>query len=283
MKLLRYGPEGQEKPGLLDENGHLRDLSNHLPDISGDHLSPERLASLKRINIESLTRVEGPQRLGPPVTGVGKILAIGKNYKGHAEELGSDLPPEPMLFTKAVTAITGPADPIILPKEAAKTDWEVELAVIIGTKAQYVDESDALDYIAGYTVMNDISERAFQKERGGQFTKGKSADTFAPIGPWLVTADEITDPQSLNLWLNLNGETRQQSNTKNMIFGVAHLVSYLSRFMTLLPGDIITTGTPEGVGLGCKPPVFLQPGDNLNFGIEGLGEQTHTIKAWGQE
>lgn len=281
LKLLRYGPPGQEKPGILDESGHIRDLSGNIPDIAPETLAPERLAALNGLAAEDLPLVEGTPRLGPPVVNVGKILAIGLNYADHAAETGSALPTEPMLFTKAITALSGPSDPVILPRDSHKADWEVELAIIIGSKAQYVEEAQALDFVAGYAVMNDVSERAFQKERGGQFVKGKSADTFGPLGPWLVTRDEVPDPQNLKLWLDLNGERRQDSNTKQMIFGVAHLVSYLSCFLTLMPGDVVTTGTPPGVGLGCKPPVFLKPGDVMQLGVEGLGEQRLEVRAWG--
>lgn len=280
MKLLRYGPKGAEKPGLLDNDGRIRDLSNQVTDIDGSVLAPERLAALGKLNANTLPLVEGSPRLGPPVAGIGKIIAIGLNYSDHAKESGMELPKEPVMFTKAVTAINGPNDPVIMPKGATKTDWEVELALVIGRKAQYVEESQALDYVAGYAVMNDVSERAFQLERGGQWVKGKSFDTSAPFGPWLVTKDEIGNPQKLNLWLEVNGVRRQNGNTGTMIFGVAHIVSYVSHFMTLLPGDVITTGTPPGVGLGFKPPVFLAAGDVMRLGVEGLGEQRQEVKAW---
>ncbi|MCB2101949.1 MAG: fumarylacetoacetate hydrolase family protein [Rhodobacterales bacterium] len=280
MKLLRYGPKGQEKPGLLDAGGRLRDLSGHVADIDGTVLGPSRLAALSSLDAESLPRVDGHPRLGPPVAGIGKILAIGLNYADHAAETGATPPPEPLLFTKQITCLNGPNDPVMLPQGSTHADWEVELAVIIGTKAQYVAEADALAHVAGYAVMNDVSEREYQKDRGGQWTKGKSADTFGPLGPWLVTADEVPDPQNLSLWLDLNGERRQTGSTTQMIFGVAHLVSYLSRFMTLMPGDVITTGTPPGVGLGCNPPRFLKPGDVLTLGVEGLGEQRQEVVAW---
>jgi 2-keto-4-pentenoate hydratase/2-oxohepta-3-ene-1,7-dioic acid hydratase in catechol pathway len=280
MKLLRYGPKGAEKPGLLDDEGRIRDLSDHVSDIDGSVLAPERLAALGKLDAKTLPLVEGSPRLGPPVVGIGKIVAIGLNYSDHAKESGMDLPKEPVMFTKAVTAINGPNDPVIMPKGATKTDWEVELAFVIGRKAQYVEEANALDYVAGYAVMNDVSERAFQLERGGQWTKGKSFDTSAPLGPWLVTKDEVKNPQKLNLWLEVNGVRRQQGNTDTMIFGVAHLVSYVSHFMTLLPGDVITTGTPPGVGLGHKPPIYLAAGDVMRLGVEGLGEQRQEVKAW---
>jgi 2-keto-4-pentenoate hydratase/2-oxohepta-3-ene-1,7-dioic acid hydratase in catechol pathway len=283
MRLLRYGPKGREKPGLLDEDGHVRDLSGHVNDLAGDVLGPDRLSQLASLKAKELPAVEGSPRLGVPVAGIGKIIAIGLNYQLHVEETGGKTRAEPMLFSKAITSLNGPNDPIMLPMGSEKTDWEVELAVIIGSKAQYVDEDRALDFVAGYAVINDVSERSFQKERGGQFIKGKSADTFAPIGPWLVTRDEVEDPQDLDLWLNLNGGRRQTGNTHQMIFGVAHLVSHISHFMTLLPGDVIATGTPAGVGMGCTPPEFLKPGDVLEFGIEGLGQQHHDVIAYAAE
>ncbi len=280
MKLLRYGPYGQEKPGLLDDDGRIRDLSDHVVDLSGDVLGPDRLAQLSSLDPASLPIVEGSPRLGPPVAGIGKILAIGLNYRLHAEETGGKPRSEPMLFSKAITALNGPNDPVMIPRGSEKTDWEVELAVIIGSKAQYVDEDRALEYVAGFTVINDVSERSFQKERGGQFIKGKSCDTFAPLGPWLVTRDEVADPQNLGLRLDLNGQNRQNGNTRDMIFGVVYLVSHLSQFMTLMPGDVIATGTPDGVGLGCKPPVFLKPGDVMEVSVEGLGQQRQDVVAY---
>ncbi len=280
MKLLRYGPKGNEKPGLLDDSGRIRDLSNQVADIDASTLAPERLAALAKMNVEALPVVDGSPRMGVPVSGIGKIIAIGLNYSEHAKESGHDLPTEPIVFTKAVTALTGPNDGIVMPKGSQKTDWEVELAVVIGRKTQYVEESDALEYVAGYATMNDVSEREFQLEKGGQWVKGKSFDTSAPLGPWLVTTDEVKDPQALNLWLEVNGESRQKGNTRTMIFSVAHLISYVSRFMTLLPGDVITTGTPPGVGLGYKPPIFLKAGDVVRLGVEGLGEQRQDVKAW---
>jgi 2-keto-4-pentenoate hydratase/2-oxohepta-3-ene-1,7-dioic acid hydratase in catechol pathway len=283
MRLLRYGPQGREKPGLLDEDGHVRDLSGHVNDLAGDVLGPDRLSQLASLKAKELPAIEGSPRLGVPVAGIGKIIAIGLNYQLHVEETGSKSRAEPMLFSKAITSLNGPNDPIMLPMGSEKTDWEVELAVIIGSKAQYVDEERGLDYVAGYAVINDVSERSFQKERGGQFIKGKSADTFAPIGPWLVTKDEVENPQDLDLWLNLNGGRRQTGNTGQMIFGIAHLVSHISQFMTLLPGDVIATGTPAGVGMGCNPPEFLKPGDVLEFGIEGLGQQRHDVIAYAAE
>ena len=280
MKLLRYGPVGEEKPGLLDDGGRIRDLSDRVADIDPSTLAPGRLLALADVDLEILPLVEGSPRLGPPVAGITKILAIGLNYADHAAETGSKLPPEALLFTKAITCLTGPGDPVMLPKGSEQTDWEVELAVIIGAKAQYVPEARSLDFVAGYSIMDDISERDYQRNRGGQFVKGKSADTFGPLGPWLVTKDEIPDPQNLKLWHDVNGERRQNSSTAEMIFGVAHLVSYLSRFLTLMPGDVISTGTPAGVGIGMKPPQFLKAGDELRLGIEGLGEQRHTVVAW---
>jgi 2,4-diketo-3-deoxy-L-fuconate hydrolase len=283
MKLLRYGPAGEEKPGLIDENGRLRDLSENIPEIDANALIPERLSALGQIDTGSLPMIEGTVRLGPPVAGVGKILAIGFNYADHATETKETLPDEPLLFTKATTALSGPNDPIVLPRGSQKGDWEVELAAVIGRRAQYVDESAALEHVAGYAVMNDVSERAYQFDHGGQFVKGKSFDTFAPLGPWLVTRDEVAEPQKLKIWLDLNGERRQDGNTADMVFGVAFLVSYLSRFMTLMPGDVISTGTPSGVGLGCEPPVYLKPGDVLELGVEGLGMQRQEVMAWPDE
>ena len=283
MKLLRYGPQGQEKPGVLDGDGRIRDLSGNVSDLDGNVLSPERLGALANLDLPSLRLVEGSPRLGPPVAGVGKIIAIGLNYADHAKESGMDLPTEPVVFMKAVTALSGPNDPVVLPRGSKKSDWEVELAAVVGRKAQYVEEEEALDFVAGYAVMNDVSEREYQLERGGQWVKGKSFDTSAPLGPWLVTRDEVPDPQNLNLWLEVNGHRRQNGNTSTMVFGIAHLVSYLSRYMTLMPGDVITTGTPPGVGLGFKPPVFLKAGDVMRLGVEGLGEQRQEVRAWSSE
>lgn len=280
MKLVRFGPRGGEKPGLIDDAGHIRDLSAHVGDIAGEVLAPDRLRRLASLDPATLPPVDGNPRLGPPIAGIGKILAIGLNYRAHADETGATLRADPMLFSKAVTSLSGPNDPIMLPRGSEKTDWEVELAVIIGTKANYVEVDRALDVVAGYAVINDVSERAFQKERGGQFIKGKSADTFGPLGPWLVTRDEIADPQDLDIWLDLNGERRQNANTAEMIHTVAELVSHLSDFMTLMPGDVIATGTPAGVGLGCKPPRFLKPGDVLECGVESLGRQRHEVVAF---
>lgn len=280
MKLMRYGPKGAEKPALLDDNGRMRDLSDKLNDLAGANLDPERLAALSNIDTETLPVVEGTARIGAPAGGVGKIIAIGLNYADHAAETGMDLPEEPVIFTKAVTALNGPNDTVVLPKGATKGDWEVELAVIIGRKAQYVSQGEAYDHIAGYAVINDISERAFQLEGTGQWVKGKSFDTSAPLGPWLVTPDEVPEPQNLKIWLEVNGTRHQNGNTRTMVFGVGHLVSYVSRYMTLLPGDVIATGTPPGVGLGLNPPVFLQPGDDMRLGIEGLGEQHQKVVAY---
>lgn len=280
MKLLRYGPKGQERPAMLDADGRIRDLSGHIADITGDVLAAERLRQLAQLDPASLPLVEGNPRLGPPVKGIGKILAIGLNYRSHAEETGSTPRSEPLLFSKAITALSGPNDPIMIPKGSTQTDWEAELAVIIGSVTRYVGEAEALDHVAGYTIINDVSERTFQRERGGQFIKGKSADTFAPLGPWLVTRDEIPDPQKLAIRLDLNGRTRQDATTADMIFPVAYLISHVSQFMTLMPGDVLATGTPAGVGLGCKPPEFLKPGDVLELSIEGLGHQRQDVVAY---
>jgi len=280
MKLLRYGPPGQEKPGLLDENGRIRDLSDKLNDLEGAGLDPERLSALAKIDTDTLPLVEGTTRLGPPVAGVGKIIAIGINYAAHGEEANMDLPDEPILFSKAVTSLSAANDPVVLPRGSKKADWEVELAVVIGRRAQYVSHAEALSVIAGYSIMNDVSEREYQLERDGQWLKGKSFDTFAPLGPWLVTPDEVPDPQNLNLWLEVNGERRQDGNTADMIFGISHIISTISRYMTLLPGDVIPTGTPPGVGLGRIPPMYLKPGDVMHLGVEGLGEQRQEVKAW---
>ena len=280
MKLLRYGPPGQEKPGLLDENGRIRDLSDKLNDLEGAALDPERLSALAKIDTDTLPLVEGTTRLGPPVTGVGKIIAVGINYAAHGEEANMDLPDEPILFSKAVTSLSAANDPVVLPRGSKKADWEVELAVVIGRRAQYVSHAEALSVIAGYSIMNDVSEREYQLERDGQWLKGKSFDTFAPLGPWLVTPDEVPDPQNLNLWLKVNGERRQDGNTADMIFGISHIISTISRYMTLLPGDVIPTGTPPGVGLGRIPPMYLKPGDVMHLGVEGLGEQRQEVKAW---
>ncbi|EUC15651.1 fumarylacetoacetate hydrolase family protein [Paraburkholderia hospita] len=277
MKLLRYGPPGGEKPGLLDTDGNVRDLSGHVADISGDVLLPDSLARLKALDVTSLPRVGGNPRLGPCVGGTRKFICIGLNYSDHAAETGAAIPPEPIVFMKATSAIVGPNDAIEIPRNALKTDWEVELGVVIGKTAKYVSESDAMDHVAGYCVINDVSERAFQAERQGQWTKGKSADTFGPTGPWLVTSDEVHNPQALPMWLEVNGHRYQNGNTATMIYGVRYLVAYLSQFMSLQPGDIISTGTPPGVGLGQKPPVYLKPGDVVTLGIEGLGQQRQNV------
>ncbi|MAN81099.1 MAG: 2-hydroxyhepta-2,4-diene-1,7-dioate isomerase [Rhodospirillaceae bacterium] len=280
MKLLRFGPKGEERPGLLDAAGRIRDLSDRLPDITPETLVSDRLSRLSGMNPEEFPAVSGAPRLGAPVAGVGKIVAIGLNYADHAAEAGMDLPEEPIIFSKAITSLSGPTDPVVLPKGSQKGDWEAELAVVIGKRAQYVEEADALDYIAGYAVMNDVSERAFQLETTGQWVKGKSFDTFAPFGPWLVTPDEVPDPQNLRIWCEVSGQMMQDGNTKTMVFNVFNLVSAVSQYMTLMPGDIIATGTPPGVGLGMKPPRFLKPGDVMRVGIEGLGEQKTEVKAW---
>ena len=261
MKLLRYGPKGEERPGLLDAAGRIRDLSDRLPDITPETLVSDRLARLSGMDPEEFPAVGGSPRLGAPVAGVGKIIAIGLNYADHAAEAGMALPEEPIIFTKAITSLSGPTDPVVLPKGSEKGDWEAELAVVIGKRAQYVEEADALSHIAGYAVLNDVSERAFQLETTGQWVKGKSFDTFAPFGPWLVTPDEVPDPQNLRIWCEVSGQMMQDGNTKTMVFNVFNLVSVVSQYMTLMPGDIIATGTPPGVGLGMKPPRFLKPGD----------------------
>ena len=280
MKLLRFGPKGQEKPGLMDASGAIRDLSGVVDDIAGEVLTPAGLAKLGRIDPASLPKVSGTPRIGPCVGRVGKFVSVGLNYADHAAESGQEVPPEPVLFMKATSSISGPNDDVIIPKGAEKTDWEVELGIVIGAEARYVDEARAMDHVAGYCVINDVSERAFQLERSGQWVKGKSADTFGPVGPWLVTADEVGNPQRLGLFLDLNGKRVQTGNTKTMIFDVKTIVSYLSRYMTLEPGDIITTGTPPGVGLGMKPPLFLKAGDKMHLGISGLGEQRQKVVAF---
>ncbi|WP_112323098.1 fumarylacetoacetate hydrolase family protein [Oceanibium sediminis] len=279
MKLLRFGPEGAEKPGILDAEGTIRDLSGVVPDISGATLSDEGLAQIAATDLSTLPAVPADTRLGPCVAGTGKFICIGLNYADHAAESGMDVPAEPVMFMKATSAICGPNDPIIIPRDSEKTDWEVELAVIIGKRAKYVDEADAMDYVAGYAVTNDVSERTFQIERGGQWTKGKSCDNYGQIGPWLVTRDEVADPQDLKMWLTVNGQTMQDGSTDTMVYRVAHLVSYLSRFMSLQPGDVISTGTPPGVGMGQKPPRYLRPGDVVELGIEGLGQQKQSVIA----
>ena len=271
MKLLRYGAAGQELPGLLDSNNNIRSLAEHTQDINPDLLAD--LSVLSRVDIDSLPVVSGNPRLGPCVAGTGKFICIGLNYSDHAAETGAKIPPEPIMFMKATSAITGPNDNIIIPRNSHKTDWEVELGVVIGKQAKYVSEAEAMQHVAGYCVINDISEREFQIERSGQWTKGKSCDSFGPTGPYLVSPDEVPQPQNLDMWLEVNGQRRQQGSTSTMVYGVAHLVAYLSQFMSLCPGDIISTGTPPGVGMGMKPPVYLRPGDVVKLGIDGLGEQ----------
>ncbi|KUP92944.1 fumarylacetoacetate hydrolase family protein [Tritonibacter horizontis] len=279
MKLLRYGAPGAEKPGLLHTDGTIRDLSGLIDDLSGANLAPERLKAVADADADALPIVPGEPRLGPVVGQTGKFICIGLNYADHAAESGLEVPPEPVIFMKASSAICGPNDPIIIPRGSEKTDWEVELAVIIGKPAKYVSEAEAMDYVAGYAVTNDVSERAFQIERAGQWTKGKSCDNFGQLGPWLVTPDEVGDPQNLSMWLTVNGEKMQDGSTSTMVYGVAHLVHYLSQFMTLHPGDVISTGTPPGVGLGMKPPQYLKAGDVVELGIEGLGTQRQDVIA----
>ncbi len=279
MKLVRYGDKGAEKPGLIDKSGQLRDLSAHVKDLTGEAYSPDSLKKLAAIDPASLPAVSGKPRFGAPVTGISKFVAIGLNYSDHAKETGAAIPTEPIIFMKANTSLCGPNDNVEKPRGSTKLDWEVEIAAIIGTRAKYISEADALNYVAGYCVCNDVSERNFQTERLGQWTKGKSHDTFGPVGPWLATKDEIKDVQNLSMWLDVNGQRRQTGSTKTMIFSMAKCISYVSQFMTLLPGDIITTGTPPGVGLGMKPPTFLNVGDVITLGIEGLGEQRQEIVA----
>ena len=278
MKLMRVGQPGQEKPAILDAEGKVRDLSAHVKDIGGEAISPEGLKKIAAIDVGTLP-VLNEERIGACVAGTGKFICIGLNFSDHAAETGATVPPEPVIFMKATSAIVGPNDNVVIPRGSEKTDWEVELGVVIGKTAKYVSEADALDYVAGYCVSHDVSERAFQTERAGQWTKGKSCDTFGPIGPWLVTKDEITDPQNLGMWLQVNGQTMQDGSSKTMVYGVAHVVSYLSQFMSLHPGDIISTGTPPGVGMGLKPPRYLKAGDVVELGIEGLGSQKQTFVA----
>jgi len=279
MKLLRHGSAGAEKPGLLHDDGTIRDLSGVVGDIAGVVLADAGLAGLRALDPATLPVVDAATRLGPCVGSTGKFICIGLNYADHAAESGMKVPPEPIIFMKATSAICGPNDPIIIPRTSVKTDWEVELAVIIGTRAKYVTEADALAHVAGYAVANDVSERAFQTERSGQWTKGKSCDNFGQLGPWLVTRDTVADPQDLAMWLTVNGDVMQNGSTRTMVYGVAHLVSYLSQFMTLYPGDVISTGTPPGVGMGMKPPRFLSPGDVVALGIAGLGQQRQVAEA----
>ena len=281
MKLLRVGAKGVEKPAILAADGTYRDLSSVVTDIAGDALTPAGLARIAAVDPASLPTLDQAQRIGPCVGHVGKFMCIGLNYADHAAETGAAIPEEPILFMKATSAIIGPNDNVVIPKNAIKPDWEVELGVIIGKEARYIDEADAMDHVAGYCVVNDLSERHFQTERGGQWTKGKSADTFGPIGPWLVTKDEVADPQNLKMWLEVDGHRYQDGSTRTMIFGVAHVVAYLSQFMSLQPGDVITTGTPPGVGMGIKPePVWLKAGQTMRLGIEGLGEQQQRTVAY---
>ena len=283
MKLIRFGDVGKEKPGVILSDGTRRDASSIVSDYDGAFFEKEGIVSLQRwIETQGSTapRIDESIRLGPPCTGVSKIICVGLNYARHAKESGADIPAEPVLFFKSTTAITGPNDPIMIPKNSVKTDWEVELAIVIGKRASYIDEPESKDIIAGYMLHNDVSEREFQIEHGGQWVKGKSADTFAPIGPFIATKDEISDPDHRNLWLKLNGTMMQSSNTSDMIFSVSFLVSYISRFMTLLPGDIISTGTPSGVGLGMKPPRYLTPGDVVELGIDGLGSSKQHVVVW---
>ncbi|MGO6813296.1 FAA hydrolase family protein [Rhizobium leguminosarum] len=278
MKLMRVGEAGSEKPALLDADGKIRDLSGHVADIGGEAITPAGLAKIASIDPKSLPEI-APGRIGACVAGTGKFICIGLNYSDHAAETGATVPPEPIIFMKATSAIVGPNDNVIIPRGSEKTDWEVELGVVIGKTAKYVTEAEALDYVAGYCVSNDVSERAFQTERSGQWTKGKSCDTFGPIGPWLVTKDEIPQPQNLGMWLTVNGQKMQNGSSKTMVYGVAFLVSYLSQFMSLHPGDVISTGTPPGVGMGLKPPRYLKAGDVVELGIEGLGTQKQAFVA----
>ena len=281
MKLLRHGPKGHEKPAMLDSLGQVRDLSGVIADLRADMLTPEGLAVLRALDPASLPLVAQPGRLAPPWTGMGKFICVGLNYADHAAESGLPVPAEPVLFTKHTSTVIGCNDPVVLPQGSVKGDWEVELGVVIGRQARYVSESQALDFVAGYCVVNDVSEREYQLERGGTWDKGKGCDTFGPVGPWLVTTDEVPDPQQLAMWLDVNGQRMQTGNTRTMVFGVAQLVSYISRFTTLYPGDLISTGTPPGVGMGRKPePVFLKASDKMKVGIESLGEQNQTVYAW---
>lgn len=279
MKLLRFGPSGAEKPGILDASGTIRDLSGHVDDVAGSTLTPESLDALRRINPETLPVVTGEPRIGACVGQVGKFVCIGLNYSDHAAESGAEVPPEPVIFNKWTSAISGPNDNVEIPRGSTKTDWEVELGVVIGRGGRYIHEAEALQHVAGYCVVNDVSEREFQLERSGTWDKGKGCDTFGPLGPWLVTADEVPDPQGLGLWLEVDGKRYQDGSTSTMVYPVAYLVSYLSRFMSLQPGDVISTGTPPGVGMGQKPQVYLRPGQVMRLGIDGLGEQQQTVVA----
>ena len=283
MKLMRHGRKGSEKPALVDSQGKVRDLSSVLPDITAQTLTPAGLQRLREVKVDSLPVVANPGRVAPPWSGCEKFVAVGLNYSDHAAETGNPIPKEPILFMKTTSCIVGCNDAVVLPKGSVKSDWEIELGIVIGSKARYVSKADALKYVAGYCVVNDVSEREYQLERGSQWDKGKGCDTFGPIGPWLVTTDEVPDPQNLAMWLDLNGKRQQTGNTKTMIFGVAHIVSYISEFMTLYPGDLITTGTPPGVGMGMKPPQFLKAGDTMRLTIQGLGEQNQKVHAWNAE
>jgi len=280
VKLVRYGPVGSERPALVDAKGNVRCLAAHLEDIGPEELAPAALAILAGIDQETLPLITGPVRYGIPFKGSRKFIAIGLNYADHAAESGLPMPEEPVVFMKAISCLNGPDDDVMIPRGSIKTDWEVELGVVIGSRASYVSEEDAMQYVAGFCVINDVSERQYQTERGGTWDKGKGCDTFGPVGPWLVTSDEVGDPHTLGMWLYLNGERMQFGNTRTMIFGVPKIVSYVSEFMTLEPGDIITTGTPPGVGLGQKPPFYLKPGDEMRLGIEKLGEQRQGVVAW---
>ncbi|MEO6920544.1 MAG: fumarylacetoacetate hydrolase family protein [Collimonas sp.] len=280
MKLLRVGPKGQEKPAMLDASGKLRDLSSVIKDITAEQLTPAGLAQLRKVDAASLPEILAPGRIGTPFTGLGKFMCVGLNYSDHAAESGLAVPEEPVLFNKWTSCFSGPNDPIVMPKNSIKTDWEVELGVVIGSKARYVELDQALSHVAGYCVVNDVSEREYQIERSGTWDKGKGCDTFGPVGPWLVTADEVGDPQDLSMWLEVNGKRFQNGSTKTMIFNVAFLIHYISQFATLYPGDIISTGTPPGVGMGQKPSLYLKHGDVVRLGIEGLGEQQQTVHAW---
>jgi 2-keto-4-pentenoate hydratase/2-oxohepta-3-ene-1,7-dioic acid hydratase in catechol pathway len=280
MKLMRYGAKGAEKPALVDAQGTVRDLSGVIPDITAATLGPGNLKRLAELDAAKLPAVAHPGRIAPPWSGMGKFICIGLNYSDHAAETGSPIPKEPIIFMKPTSALVGCNDAVVMPRDSVKTDWEVELGVVIGSKARYVEQAEALNYVAGYCVVNDVSEREYQLERGTQWDKGKGCDTFGPVGPWMVTTDEVADVQSLAMWLDVNGKRCQNGSTKTMIFGVAELVAYCSRFMTLWPGDLITTGTPPGVGLGMKPPRFLKAGDEMRLGIAGLGEQRQKVHAW---
>lgn len=279
MKLLRFGPRGHEKPGLMDDNGIIRDLSAHVTDLAGEYLDRRTLEGLAALDAASLPEVPADTRIAPCVAGVGKFICIGLNYSDHAAETGAQVPPEPVIFNKWTSAICGPNDDVIIPRDSMKTDWEVELGVVIGKAGRYIDEADAMQHVAGFCVVNDVSEREFQLERSGTWDKGKGCDTFGPLGPWLVTPDEVADPHQLDMWLEVDGKRYQDGNTRTMVYQVPFLISYLSRFMSLQPGDVISTGTPPGVGMGQQPPVYLKPGQHMRLGIEGLGEQHQTVVA----